>query len=210
MGITLYRHGLTAENERKAYIGWSDPPLSDTGREATSKWRKSLRLEAYFSQTELVYTSDLTRCIETATILFPQLQSQSMQGLRELHFGAWDGKTYQDLQHDPAYQAWLNDPFTGGPPLGEKWEQFAGRISTAFNSICRKMEQHDVKEVGIITHGGVIRYLLSEMVASHHSFYDWDVSMHKGHRLVWNTADWRRGRTCTSYQEVPIREKEHG
>ena len=58
--IALFRHGLTEENKRKAYLGWNDSPLCpESKRIGTSK-----RYEHYFS-------SDLQRCISTVKLLFP-------------------------------------------------------------------------------------------------------------------------------------------
>src|SRR5699024_8464723 len=75
VGITLIRHGMTKENERSAYIGWMDSPLSENGR---------LKVESYSDLWEntpidYVFSSDLTRCVDTANILFPHQPLQKVQ-----------------------------------------------------------------------------------------------------------------------------------
>src|SRR5699024_12813281 len=87
VGITLIRHGMTKENERSAYIGWSDSPLSENGRaeiESCSKlWKNTL--------IEHVFSSDLVRCVDTPNILFPHHPVQKVRNLREMNFGKWEG-----------------------------------------------------------------------------------------------------------------------
>ncbi len=88
--ITCIRHGMTLENQQKKYIGWSDPPLSIEGKNEL----KELSLEP-----ELVISSDLKRALETSSIVFPKSQVIKRESWRELHFGDWEEKTYEELKN---------------------------------------------------------------------------------------------------------------
>ncbi|HEY9577103.1 MAG TPA: histidine phosphatase family protein, partial [Pseudobacillus sp.] len=83
--IGLYRHGLTADNERRAFSGWTDSVLSEAGK------RKLEQIKPHIPSYEKVITSDLQRCIKTASILFPNNAIEVWPQFRELNFGRWEG-----------------------------------------------------------------------------------------------------------------------
>src|SRR5699024_199782 len=79
VAITLLRHGMTKENERKAYIVWTDSPLSEKGKEA-------LRLIDHSFQPDVTFSSPLLRCTETAEILFPHQEIHCVPDMKEMNF----------------------------------------------------------------------------------------------------------------------------
>src|SRR5699024_7854279 len=140
--ITLLRHGLTLENERSAYIGWTNSSLSEQGRTILQKVKKQweschpLHGNTYLCKTLLqaddIFSSDLKRWLETATILFPTYATQTSAELREMNFGAWEEKTYSELKDIPTYREWLDHPLTKRPDRGESFQQFSERIESGF------------------------------------------------------------------------------
>jgi alpha-ribazole phosphatase len=202
--ISLLRHGLTIENERSAYIGWTNSPLSPSGRE------NSLYLKGKLPTADLVFSSDLTRCQETAKILFPTKKVWPVEELREMHFGCWEGKTYEELKGIESYQKWINDPFSGSPDGGESFEEFCLRVQKGFRKVKNQILQMGVPDAVIITHGGVIRYLLSTFSPQKGAFFEWRVPYGGGHQVVWTKDGFRREETCISLQAVPIMESQLG
>ncbi|WP_338368091.1 histidine phosphatase family protein, partial [Enterococcus faecium] len=81
VAVSLFRHGLTEENKRRAYLGWSDSPLCPEAK-------KELKLAQL--DYDLVISSDLGRCLETSAHLFPERPAEAMPELREMHFGQWE------------------------------------------------------------------------------------------------------------------------
>ena len=63
MRIDLIRHGMTRGNEERRYIGITDEPLSERGRK--------LAEQCMYERPEIVFSSPLKRCVETAEILYP-------------------------------------------------------------------------------------------------------------------------------------------
>ena len=63
--VALFRHGVTEENKRHAYIGWTDAPICEDARLVLAK--QIVQPSPY----ERIVTSDLKRCLQTAEILFP-------------------------------------------------------------------------------------------------------------------------------------------
>ena len=93
MLIVLLRHGQTAYNEQRRYQGAADVPLSPAGRAALKK--------ADF-ETETVYVTPLCRTAQTARILFPHARQIVVPALREMDFGVFEGRTYDEMKDDAA------------------------------------------------------------------------------------------------------------
>lgn len=195
MVITLFRHGLTEENKRHAYLGWNDSPLLLEENERLSKLQ---------FRDEIVFSSDLGRCLVTAAILFPAKTPEVITEFRELHFGEWEGKTYAELAHDVLYQQWLNDFYSVRPPEGESFQEFAQRVNDGWEKVKNTLEENNQVRATIITHGGVIKYLLSQFAPEEKEFSDWIVPHGNGFELIWKNDRWRRGERCISLQEVPL------
>ncbi|HJV31737.1 MAG TPA: hypothetical protein VJ558_06045, partial [Bacillales bacterium] len=62
----------------------------------------------------------------------------------------------------------------------------------------------------IVTHGGVIRYLLSLFAPQKKSFFDWKIPYGGEYQLIFTKDGLRRGEKCISLQAVPITENQHG
>ncbi len=205
MVIAVIRHGVTEENELGKYTGWTNTSLSRNGIDILHS-RKHL-----FHQYERVFSSDLNRCLETAHFLFSESPIVSSSLLREIHFGVWEGLTYEDLKEDRAYQEWLADPSIC-PLKGEGMNQFRLRVDAAWNEIIQEIDEHRGNRYAVITHGGVIRHLLSFLSPADEkrAFWEWEIHHGNGFELVWKTEeDWRK-HICTSLRAVPLMEKADG
>lgn len=193
VAIALFRHGMTYENERQAYLGWSDSPLV---------------ADQLFSEIhdcfEQIYTSDLGRCRETAKVLFPKKVPEVLPDLREIHFGDWEGKTYEQLKNEEMYKKWLSGPFKESPPNGESFDAFTYRVKNAWGKISRNVVEHQIQSAAVVTHGGVIRYLLTLYAPEERDFWDWRIPYGRGYQLTWSREGLRRKERCISLQEVPL------
>lgn len=194
LAITLLRHGLTEENERHAYIGWSDFSLSEKGRKQLSHYG------IFPTSFDEYVCSDLKRCVETAQLLFPNQSFHKCPAFREMHFGKWEGKTYEELKNDGLYQRWLQDFQSVQPPTGESFQQFTERIDSGWNQFICKLSLNGGNKAVIVSHGGVIRYLLSKFSPIKSDYWDWKVPIGTGFELIWKHG---RGKgRCTSLREV--------
>ena len=62
--VVFIRHGRTPHNNLGLFTGWEDPPLAPDGVEDAKNAGKLLKLHGF--EFDVVYTSWLTRAIETA------------------------------------------------------------------------------------------------------------------------------------------------
>lgn len=198
--IALFRHGVTEENKRKAYLGWNDSPLCP---ESNAPISINKIYQRYFS-------SDLHRCVCTAKMLFPNISPDLLKELREMNFGEWEGKTYDDLKENNLYRQWLADPISHCPPGGESFHAFSKRVNSGWNKMTEEVVDSTTKSCAVITHGGVIRYLLSVFAPEKKDFWAWQSHHDQGFELIFDRESLRRGQRCTLLLEVPLTANGHG
>lgn len=175
VAVSLWRHGLTEKNKQHAYCGWLDEPLAEEG---------ILRLKHRPKEKpDLLYASDLKRCIQTASFLYPETRPVLLTNLREMNFGDWEGKTYEELKHLANYQRWLDDPFSEVPPSGESMQAFSERVSKGWESIRYAVLAENAVSAAIVSHGGVIRCLLTLFSENKKAFWEWRLSPGAGYKL---------------------------
>ena len=155
--ISIIRHGLTYANENGIYIGSTDLSLSDKGcAELAAKMD-----EFEYPKVHRVYSSPLKRCTETAEILFPDRELVISEGMRELNFGEFEGKSVDELVNRKDYKAWLGGGRDARPPKGESLEEMTARIYASFHNIIIDMMNNGLTHCALITHGGIISNLLT-------------------------------------------------
>ena len=112
--IHFIRHGSIDDTLAGKYIGTTDAPLSDRGRMDLRK----LDYEYKYPGTQVVFTSPLKRCTETAKILYPEQNPLVIDNLSECNFGEWEGKTADELKNDPDFKKVLAGDSSVKPPRG--------------------------------------------------------------------------------------------
>lgn len=179
MELYLIRHGKTQGNLEGRYIGTTDEHLCPQGiAELQSKKENACYPEA----VEALAVSPLLRCRETASLIFPGQKQQVTAELRETDFGLFENKNYEELQHEPAYQRWLDSNGTLPFPEGESHDGFLNRCAKAFDKLVQVWADQKIETGALVVHGGTIMAILSHLIPS--SFYDWQVQNGDGFRLV--------------------------
>lgn len=177
MDVYLIRHGMTAGNLEKRYLGVTDEPLT---KEAVSQLRRTRRC---YPVPEHVVTSPMKRCRETASLLFPGIDSEVEEGLRECDFGSFEYKNYQELNGDPYYQRWLDSGGTLPFPGGESQQSFQDRSCEAFERSIREMADRGYASVAYVVHGGTIMSVMERFCGTRNSYFDWQIKNGEGFAL---------------------------
>ena len=163
MRILLIRHGLTAGNQAKRYIGKTDEPLCPDGLSAL----KTIR----YPKCDCVISSPLMRCLQTAKIIFPTQQPHICELFRECDFGDFEGKNYADLNGDERYQQWIDSGGTLPFPNGEAPDAFKARCCKGLIQMTHEFAS--AYSLAMIVHGGTIMAILSQFAVPHRDYYDW-------------------------------------
>ena len=189
--IYLLRHGETAYNAEKRYQGVRDIPLSDAGR-------AKLRRADFSPRT--VYVSPLCRARESASILFPTAAQTVVTGLREMCFGAFEGRNYEEMEHNPAYRAWVDGGCMGRCPGGESRVEFSERVCAAFERLADAAVRAGENTLVIAAHGGTQMAVLERYAVPRRDYYAWCAPNGGGYILC---ADrWQSEKTLELVREV--------
>lgn len=156
MIIIMVRHGQTDWNHEQKYQGHCDIPLNDTGREQARDLARILQRETI----DAVYSSDLSRAIETAEIISTPLSLKVKPDprLREMSFGLWEGQTFSEIYRDypDQFEEWFKHTNDYTVPGGESVNSLLERIRSFMDDIKDRYNG----TVLLVTHGGVIRSFL--------------------------------------------------
>ncbi len=166
--ILLIRHGMTLSNKAKRYAGRTDEPLCNEGIAQTN----TLYLRKLPS-CDFVFASPYLRCRQTADTLFPGHPLVVIEGLRECDFGSFEGKTADELAHNPKYTAWLTSGCTGPIPGGESVLGFKARCCEAFVRAVQGISEGST--AAFVIHGGCIMGILEEYAQPHKTFYEYHI-----------------------------------
>ncbi|MFZ7943464.1 histidine phosphatase family protein [Neobacillus sp. 19] len=186
--IALFRHGVTEENKRKAYLGWNDSQL-------LAETRNQSPLKSY----ESYFSSDLQRCLSTLNLFFPNQKPIILENFREMNFGDWEGLTYEELKDNEHYRQWISDPVNIFPPKGEAFHEFTNRVQNGWNTMIHTVLTQQLKNCAVITHGGVIRYLLSEYAPEEKEFWSFQVRHDQGFELIFTREALKGGDDALHY-----------
>lgn len=158
MLLTLIRHG-EVEGRAQVLRGRSDPSLSEYGRQQLQRSIASVDTEI-----TAVACSPMRRCREYAEhyATQSQLPLQVIDTLREIDFGDWEELTLREAEaNDPAcFAQFKHDTANWCAPNGEAYAKFRSRVREGLV----ELSSIDSKHVLVITHGGVIRALLAELL----------------------------------------------
>ena len=139
-------------------LGQSDVPLSAKGLRQLP--RLAEKLAQYPAQA--VYSSDLERAHRTAAAISQRLgvEVKILPGLREIHFGRWEGLSWAEItrRFPQAARRWLDD-FPRQPiPGGEDFSKFKRRVR---NELRNLVAAHRGGCAIVVAHAGVIRIALA-------------------------------------------------
>ena len=167
--ITLIRHGITAGNLEKRYIGITDEDLTIDGeRDIASR---------HYPEADIIFSSPLLRCLRTAEIIYPMREVIVINDLKETNFGRFEGCNYLELAEDSDYQAWIDSGGEDAFPGGESRAEAMTRAMNGFNKILALSK--DCSHITAVVHGGTIMAILSHIFGQ--DYYSYHVENGEGY-----------------------------
>ena len=166
--VLLIRHAHSTMTGR--FSGHIDAEFSEAGRSQLPE------IVAYLERWPIakVYTSDLKRAYDTAAAVAAgrSLPLLPRTGLREISFGDWEGRSWNEIEATAPEQAalWLRDYPHRPAPGGESLAQFQARVESELDAI---LDESSGDCLAVVTHSGVIRVAIAKALAIDPS------SMHK-------------------------------
>jgi len=148
--VDLLRHGEPVGGSK--YRGQTDDPLSEKG------WAQMRATVGDRRPWDVVLSSPLSRCRAFAEELAARhrLPLELDERLMEIAFGAWEGRTAEELMRDDpdVLMRFWHDPLNHTPPGAEPLLRFRDRVDAAWQDM---LTRHRGRHVLVVCHAGVIR-----------------------------------------------------
>jgi broad specificity phosphatase PhoE len=165
--LVLIRHGHAVNSEKRC-IGHTDLALSPAGEgdiRALLRDATELRAAAVEGRVRVV-SSDLARAVDSARIVAGELgcDVELDARLREMNFGEWDGRTWDDIGSTDAVrlQSWMDDWVNVPAPHGEGLRDVAARAASWLASVLDGPHGGS-RTIVIVAHAGWIRPTIAQL-----------------------------------------------
>mmetsp|Transcript_18961 Transcript_18961/g.19081 ORF Transcript_18961/g.19081 Transcript_18961/m.19081 type:complete len:735 (-) Transcript_18961:184-2388(-) len=165
--MVIIRHGKTEHNKLGLFTGWEDAPLAEEGREEARAAGRLLK--AHGVEFDMVYTSWLSRAIETAWILMNQMDSVWLPivktwRLNERMYGALTGmskKMIQQKHGEKQFKLWRRSYKTRPPVVSSFSANYPGNDARYCDN---------VKDVRYSVFESIIRSIGNQRIQLHRKF----------------------------------------
>ncbi|MBR7164189.1 MAG: histidine phosphatase family protein [Clostridia bacterium] len=155
MRVYVVRHGESETNRSRVWTGWTDAVLTDKGKDDAKRVGEFLKQISF----EKIFTSDLSRAIETAKVAIPGCQYESSALLREINVGTLANKPLSILTDEQRANIAQNGYVEFD---GETKKELQDRISL----FIKKLELLDCQNVAVFTHNGWMRSVLDLLIGT--------------------------------------------
>lgn len=179
-------------NVANVYQGSTDVPVGKRGME------ELLKAPAH-PEVERVFSSPMLRTRQTAGALFPNARLVLVDGLREMDFGDFEGKTGREVENQPAYEHWKRGGYDARCPNGESILELGQRVIAAFDRIVD--EAKDGEKVYVVAHGGVIMALMSMFAGDISDYFSFRARNLHGYSATLDKDEWQKSRRFKTYRE---------
>lgn len=147
MLLFMIRHGETEGNVKKLFYSQIDMPLTEKGKQQALAIRPVLEKYTF----DRVYSSDLSRAIETAKLVLPGCDPILSPELRECQMGYIDGCTHAEIIEKYGL---LNDHYEQFG--GESPEDMCHRVRTFLD----KVEAAPCDMAAAVAHSGTMKAMI--------------------------------------------------
>lgn len=161
--LLLIRHAQSAGNAEGRFGGHSSTPLSDLGQQQAIVTAEALAAE----RVDAVYSSDLTRAVQTAEPLAELLGVELVktQAFRERNVGVLEGLTFMESKEKfpEDYYALVRRNVNHVITEGESYRQLMSRGHSALREV---LGIHRGKGIAVYSHTGAICFLTLQLIGA--------------------------------------------
>ncbi|HEY8081243.1 MAG TPA: histidine phosphatase family protein [Acidimicrobiales bacterium] len=150
--LVLVRHGRTAWNRERRFVGRTDVPLDDVGR------AQARAAGALLGEVAELRTSPLVRATETAALLGTGRDASVDEAFIELDYGELEGTEVASVDHN-WWRALREDP-AAPMPGGESLVELQARVDAAADALfCDDGQgaRQEGVDVVVVSHVGPIK-----------------------------------------------------
>jgi glucosyl-3-phosphoglycerate phosphatase len=159
--VIVWRHGRTAWNQAGRFQGQQDPPLLPAGRVEAARAARHLVDGGLEAGGVVVATSDLSRAVDTATVLTDLLgiTPRVDPRLRETGLGTWEGLTRDEVaeRYPEQYADWR----AGRPVRGRGGEEAA---AVGARAVAALADLPGARTAVVVTHAATAGRLIEALL----------------------------------------------
>ena len=191
VSVVLVRHGHVEGIDVPRFRGRMDLSLTATGLSQAQQTGQYVRRIA--PHAVRIYSSPLTRCVVTATIIGQPLGLTPLpqDRLNDIDYGEWQGRAVSEvlLESPEAVAKWFNSPAHAQIPGGEAMQGVADRVCGALEDIVNESAGETIVIVG---HDSVNRVIMLQALGLELDAY-WRIGQKPGavNRLEYEGGRWR-------------------
>lgn len=162
--ILLVRHGQNEWVKKKRLAGWiPNVHLNEEGKEQAKEVAERL---SHLPITA-VYSSPVTRCMETAAYIGEalDLQISELAAVGEVRYGEWEGEEIEKLSKEKAWYAVQHFPSRFRFPEGEALRHVQARAVDALEALSARHGKREM--VVVVSHADLIKLTLAHYLGIH-------------------------------------------
>ena len=156
MKLFLIRHGESEANLAFCYAGQSDTKLTEKGREQAAKIRPVLSSISF----DRVYSSDLSRAVDTQEIAIPGVEGIQTPLLREFDVGTLVGRDYV------SFEKTAMETITKKRDYTEYGGESADMVCDRLKKFLSQLEENPCENVAAFAHNGVLICMLRNVIGT--------------------------------------------
>jgi probable phosphomutase (TIGR03848 family) len=160
--LLLVRHALTDQTGKRLYGREPGVHLSERGREQAA----ALGERVAAARPAAIYSSPLTRCVETAESISAAtgLKIERIPRLQEIDYGKWTGRRFSSLRGTKLWERVRRRPSAATFPDGEAMIDVQRRMVGALEEVA---ERHPHELAAVVSHGDPIALALAHFLGLH-------------------------------------------
>lgn len=162
--ILLVRHGQNEWVKKKRLAGWiPNVHLNDEGKEQAKQVAERLS----HLPIRALYSSPVTRCMETARIIGRSLnlQVKELEAVGEVRYGEWEGEEIEKLSKEKAWHAVQHFPSRFRFPEGEALRHVQARAVDALEELSADHDKNEM--IVVVSHADLIKLTLAHYLGVH-------------------------------------------
>lgn len=149
MKLYLVRHGQSLANATKIHSGWSQVPLTEQGEQDAAFAGQYLQTLSF----DRIYSSDLLRAVQTASIALPGCTPEQLPLIRERNVGSLAGRPFEDCAAEYGDAYWQSRATLDFTPYGgENAEMLTARAQ----KFLEMLKNDPTESIVAFTHEGFI------------------------------------------------------
>lgn len=156
MKVYTIRHGQTVANMEQRYCGQSDVKLTELGRSQAAAIAPILADIPF----DKVYSSDLSRAMDTQKLALPGYEAETTPLLREFDVGYLAGHTFAEMRALTTVGKPTSITGDYTPFGGENADMICARV----RQVMDMLEEKPYENVAIFAHNGVLNSFLQNVL----------------------------------------------